>query len=562
MPSFTVFFTFDSAERLYTACHLAASVRTHLPPDVTLIGYCPAGALNQMGKDLREVMRRLGCKLQELPEAVNFVPNYPDGLKITASVAPKETDFSMYLDTNTVFLRQRAIEELVSEAQIGVVPAEDQGWTDQTIWTDIYGVFDLAVPDEDLAATKTAASNAGPFLDTGVIVIDETYRTADGKRFADVWMETAQTIDRHSFIPHKRPHLDQMSLPVAIARAGMTWKHFNDRFRLTIDGKTKHRNLPKPVLLHYQNREVLGADGRKKDLDEMLKKQIGTHLVRRVFDVPEHRSLPLRINPKGEVQPKTAAGIQVPDPSKAQIALVTVAREADEALGRWYRYYVRLFGDRSLYILCPDNAKDIAVRCGDANIIPLPQQIDEQAVLSAAGSFASGLTLYFNWVAFIGIDEFLIVDPLTASDLSHYLSDLAASGRVPKISAPLGFELVNSPTERPVFARVSSNVQKPCMTRGRIDFDEDGKACSNRSFAVDPQICLVKMTDNAEAEGVDASPLIDMELKEVRRALIESKSPAGSGFWRIAPINDPKVYRLPARISDMLAAIASPEGTP
>ena len=62
MPSLTLYFIIEPPKYLYMACHLAASIRCHLPPDVELIGYCPAETYDQMSKEPLEVLRRLRCK--------------------------------------------------------------------------------------------------------------------------------------------------------------------------------------------------------------------------------------------------------------------------------------------------------------------------------------------------------------------------------------------------------------------------------------------------------------------------------------------------------------------
>ena len=95
-------------------------------------------------------------------------------------------------------------------------------------------------------------------------------------------METAQALDALTFIPHKRPYLDQMSLPVAIQRAGMSWNILPERYNYSIGGILRGKKLAKDAdvtLLHYRNRDVLGDAGRKKDLDKMLHDQLGTRLV-------------------------------------------------------------------------------------------------------------------------------------------------------------------------------------------------------------------------------------------------------------------------------------------
>ena len=569
MPSLTLHFIIQPPGYLYMACHLAASIRTHLPPEVEVIGYCPADVYDEMGKEPLEVLRRLRCKVERLETAGFFDPAYPHGNKLIAALAPKTTDYAAFLDSDMAFLRPCTIEELVAPAQVGMVPATSMRWADQSIWDDIYGVFGMPVPAERIKMTRDQRIDAVPYFNAGLFVIDETYRTSDGRRFAEVLMETAQTIDQHSFIPHKRPYLDQMALPVATLRAGMTWNIMPERYNYSIGGILRGKKLPHNAdvtLLHYRNRDVLGDAGRKKDLDRMLNEQIGTRLVRWVFDVPEERALPLQHRPVAESaeQATVASSIAVPDPSKAPMAFMTVSDGDPAKITRWCRYHAEEFGESSLYILNPGNDPQIADSAGGANVIPIPAETDADAILASVGSFASGLTLYFNWVACLDIDAFLIVDPLKADGLGAYLSQLTANGRVPVVAAPLCLELLNAPGAGPLYARLAGDAQKPCITRGRIAFGAAGAACNAKSFAIDQHLCLItaKATTAPVSNEVAAASQVPetMDLPDLRKQLANAKVETEAGLWRIAPNGDDPVFRLPARMRDQLIRIMAGDG--
>lgn len=562
MPSLTLYFIIQPPQYLYMACHLAASIRTHFPPEVEVIGYCPAPYHDQMDKAPLEVLRRLRVRVERLETDGFFDPDYPHGNKLIALLAPKSTDYAAFLDSDMAFLRPCTVEELAAPGQVGMVPATSMRWADQSIWDDIYGVFDMPVPSERITMTRDQRLDVVPYFNAGLIVTDENFRTPDGKRFAEVLMETAQTIDRHSFIPHKRPYLDQMALPVATLRAGMTWNILHERYNYSIGGILRGKKLPHDAdvtLLHYRSRDVLGDAGRKKDLDRMLNQQIGTRLVRWVFDVPEELALPLHYQPEeaASITAPDPSPIAVPDPSKAPMAVVTVADGDVAKLGRWRRYYGAVFGESSLYILNPGNDPDVAKAAEGANLIPVPEGISEAAILASVGSFASGLTLYFNWVACVAVDEFLVVDPLRAKDLGDYLSQLTARGRVPAVSMPLTLHLTALPDQGPLYVRLDEDHQKACITRGRIAFTDAGKACNVKGFAVDPHLCLIRFCD---AKGAAASddPVTapeTMDLPEVRKALAAAKVETDDGFWRVAATGQGRLYRLPARMRDVLLGI-------
>lgn len=551
MPSLTLYFIIQPPGYLYMACHLAASIRTHLPADVEMIGYCPADVYDQMNPEPLEVLRRLRCTVVRMETDGFFDPVYPHGNKIIATLAPKKTDYAAFLDSDMAFLRPCTVEEIVAKGQIGMVPSTSMRWAPQAVWDDIYGSFDMKVPQERITLTRDKREQVVPYFNAGLFVIDETYRTPDGKRFAEVWMETAQHLDRNEAIPHRRPYLDQMTLPVATLRAGMRWNILDERYNYSIGGILRGRPLKKDAdvtLLHYRNRDTLGDAGRKRDLDNMLQKQIGTRLVRHVFRLPADPDLPPPPVAKAAEPSKT-----VPDPSKAMMAAMTIAGDNPAMLRRWIEHYGEQLGHSSLYVISQSNDPEIAAMTEGVNVLPMPATVDKAALFAAMGSFASGLTLYFNWVVCTEPDEFLLVDPLRATSLAEYLAQQTEAGKIPRVSAPLGLELVNPPGQGPLYARVRGDAQKPCIARVRIAFGQDGRACNAKAIAVDPHLCLIKVPSTSSRSmgfiNQDAVPVETLDMPQLRKSLAPIKSADDAGFWHLTPLVDDTIYRLPARCS-------------
>lgn len=67
-------------------------------------------------------------------------------------------------------------------------------------------------------------------------------------------MEVAQTLDAAD-LPAKRPYLDQMSLPLAIQKAGLAWNILPDAQHFILGGKTRGEPLPQDrdiYAVHYR----------------------------------------------------------------------------------------------------------------------------------------------------------------------------------------------------------------------------------------------------------------------------------------------------------------------
>ena len=146
-----------------------------------------------------------------------FDPAYPHGNKILATLAPKDTDFAAFLDSDMLFLQPCLVEEIVSAGQIGMVASSSMRWAPQTVWDQIYGTFGMAVPDQRITMNRDKRQLVVPYFNAGLIMVDEGWRSPQGQRFAEVWMDTAQKLDRTG-IDNRRPYLDQMTLPVATLR--------------------------------------------------------------------------------------------------------------------------------------------------------------------------------------------------------------------------------------------------------------------------------------------------------------------------------------------------------
>ena len=528
-PSLTLFFIVEPPGYLYMACHLAASIRKFMPPEVKLIGYCPAHRWDEMNPNAVEVLRRLRCEIRPIVTEGRFDPPYPHGNKILAALAPKETDFAAFLDSDMLLMQDCTIEELVSPGQIGMVPSTSMRWAPQTVWQDIYGHFDMPVPNERILMTRDQRQRVVPYFNAGLFVIDETFRTPDGQRFAEVWMDCAQTLDRHPTLENKRPYLDQMTLPLATLRAGMTWRIMPEKYNYSIGGILRGKSLESDAdvtILHYRKREILDDAGLKGKPDEYMAELLGIKRVRWIFKVPPPPGIdpapavvpdkvpaePVSTKPSPPEAAKEKAGR--PDPSKAPMAAVTMVHEDHFFLDLWVRYWSDQIGRENLYVLCHGKDPQISRIAEGANIVHIPRTEDmsgfDRRRWLALSNFTGGLTLYYNWVICNDVDEIVAVDPAVSDNIVDYLNAKFAEG-APGTIAPFPIEIVHTPDsepdalspEKPVLSvrrnfRINSNYAKPCITRGRIRFSPGGHGSSQGKVQLDKNLTLfhLRYVDN------------------------------------------------------------------
>ncbi len=489
-PSLTLFFIVEPPNYLYMGCHLAASIRKFLPPEVQVIGYCPRHRWAEMEREPLEVLRRLRVEVRPIEAEGAFDPAYPHGNKILATLAPKDTDFAAFLDSDMLFLQPCLVEELVSAGQIGMVAASSMRWAPQTVWDQIYGAFGMAVPEQRITMNRDKRTKVAPYFNAGLMVVDERWRTPECQRFAEVWMDSAQTLDRTG-IDNRRPYLDQMTLPVATLRAGMTWNILPEKYNYSINGMMRGKPVPEEAdvtLLHYRSRIILAEAGLKDLPEQFMADQIGTSRVRWVFKVPPPAGVAL-VGPEGflpdlppepvEAPAHAPPPVFGPDPSKARMAAVTMVPPemtgADHAaLARWMAYYGGLIGRENLFILRQGHDAEVDRIAAGANVLHQPaiDKVDapEDRRWSTLSHFTSGLTLYYNWVLCAEVDE--IVAPSGAVALPDYLDALFATGQAPMTVAAVPVDVILQDGAQAV--RPASGLGRPCITRKRVALSQGG----------------------------------------------------------------------------------------
>ncbi|MEM9717002.1 MAG: hypothetical protein AAF826_10850 [Pseudomonadota bacterium] len=272
------------------ACYLAASLRNNLPPEVELIGYCPEHRYAELPDHVIETLRRMNCEVRTFDAIDKFNPEYPHGNKILAAQEKRGTQYSAFMDSDILMLDRVDLSDWIKSGHVSASPAASMLWAPQTIWTELYTAFDMEVPTERIMLMRDKRSAKIPYYSSGFIVFPEK-ATNGGLRFPDVWMDTALTIDRHTSVEKKRPYLDQLSLPIAIKRAGLNWNELPEEHHFILGGKLRGKAFPSDrdiKLVHYRAWLVLEENGLTRNGYRGLARQIGTRRVSNVFKYDEN----------------------------------------------------------------------------------------------------------------------------------------------------------------------------------------------------------------------------------------------------------------------------------
>jgi hypothetical protein len=298
---------------------------------------------------------------------------------------------------------------------------------------------------------------------------------------------------------------------------------------------------------------------------------------------------------------------QFPDPTKARAAAVTMVRGDAFFLRRWVDYYGGLLGRENLFVFAHGNDPEVRRIAAGASVLGLPYDPTryrfDRRRWQMLGDFTSGLLRYYNWVLCGDVDEIVVADPEVAPDPFSYLDALPAKS-VPKVTCPLGIEIVHNPALEPEpldegaailsrrrLFRLNSNYSKPSLTRVPIQFSPGGHSCNVDERTVDPHLYLVHlrfvshdltlarlserqamkaaMTEAAEAAPKrtiwerDAETYLELskqapvaetvDFADFRRAMVEKKKAIPEkNIWFFGGGRSKDLYRLPPRFAALV----------
>ena len=285
-PRLTVFFIVEPPRYELMGCYLAGSLREQFGDTVDLVGYCPDTKIDTVSKDVREVLRRMGCEVRPFKVEGCFNPDYPHGNKILATMEPRDTEFSAFFDSVVLCLRPNRVENIIMDGHVSLTPAASMVWGTGKTWDLIYATCGMTIPDERVKLMRqTGKRERIPYFSSGLFSFPEKHRNADGKSFPQVWMDIAQCIDANEEIPGRRPYLDQISLPLAIQKANLKWNILPEEQHFILGGSLRGEPLPEGreiFTVHYRKWEILQEVGLAKQGKRMLERHAG---VRRIDQV-------------------------------------------------------------------------------------------------------------------------------------------------------------------------------------------------------------------------------------------------------------------------------------
>ncbi len=243
------YFVIDGPRLELQSLLLAATLRRH-HPRAALIGYVSAATEAALAPHSRALHAATGLALRPLPPpGALWAKPYPHGNKLLAAAEPRAAAVSVFLDTDMVCVTPLDPADLPAPGEVCLVPEGVASWGAKgDRWARAYAFMGLLMPTDRVRLIRHNREFL-PYFNAGFVAFREDDRVG-GKTFGALWRDTASRFDHKAKVAGKRPWLDQITLPLTIARHGFRYRVIGAENNLTISNRDPVPGL-RPKILHY-----------------------------------------------------------------------------------------------------------------------------------------------------------------------------------------------------------------------------------------------------------------------------------------------------------------------
>lgn len=248
-----IFFVADGERLEMQSWLLAASLAHahHGQSGVHFYAYASPEWLPKIGPVTRAIYEQAGVELRPLPAPPDWAKPYPHGNKILAATDWRGPGRSVFLDTDMVCLKPLTELAKLPDSHVAAAPEGRPTWGPDDRWERAYAHYGLPLPTARVRLLRGDRPEHLPYFNAGLVAMPEA-RQADGKRFAEHWLETALDFDHRCKIAGKRPWLDQITLPLTLARFGYGAHVLEESWNYALSHRGSDvARTPDAHILHY-----------------------------------------------------------------------------------------------------------------------------------------------------------------------------------------------------------------------------------------------------------------------------------------------------------------------
>lgn len=230
---------------------LAASLRYYNGSNFDLIACVPNasdGSSLGVSETVKLHLESLNVQLVDVDNPIG--DDYLIGNKLNCLSATNHS-CRTFLDTDMICTGPIDFPELENN-QIAVKPADRKtyGWSDQQ-WKNAYLKFaDYRLSEQDMVFSSCFREKMWPYFNAGLIHINGC------PQFSKTWSNLSKDLDSDQSFTHKRPWLDQLSLPLVIKKLKLKTQCLTEAFNFpaNIKDTTHHQTF----LVHYHKADLVG----------------------------------------------------------------------------------------------------------------------------------------------------------------------------------------------------------------------------------------------------------------------------------------------------------------
>lgn len=223
---------------------LAASLR-EWHPDLELVAAAPRAPADVTSRVLSDLRVRIEPIVNPVAE------DYPIGHKVAALGAGLPRGLRLFLDTDTLCVRPLDWQ-VVRTHPFAAKSADMATFGDTPTWQRLYQRFGLALPPQRMVASVSEVL-MHPYFNAGMIA------TTEAAGLAPEWARICRAIDAMEDINPRRPWLDQIALPIAVARLGLAWRSLDEAWNYPAHMKPLGADA---AIVHYHQPAVVAREPR------------------------------------------------------------------------------------------------------------------------------------------------------------------------------------------------------------------------------------------------------------------------------------------------------------
>jgi hypothetical protein len=245
-PEYSFIFVCQRGDLETMAMLLAASLHRFVSCPYEMVAAVPQPESRYGAPDSSTVkmLQDLGVRVVPIWNQVD--ESYPIANKIAAMAIPTPGRRRVFLDTDFLCLRPFSGDDQL-DAAFGATPAAKRTWGKEIAdWDRVYALFGLTTPAVRVKTVRSREETP-PYYNAGFVLASNDVADA----FAKAWLECAQVIDRDPTVQEKRPWLDQIALPVAVARLGLSHHFLDETFNHPPGGRLSSDATPR--FCHYHS---------------------------------------------------------------------------------------------------------------------------------------------------------------------------------------------------------------------------------------------------------------------------------------------------------------------